>query len=51
MFAVSFVVQVLKIKPKESSNLFDPMSQCVVEYELSWLASYTDMKYIFTAGI
>ncbi|XP_045029018.1 myelin regulatory factor isoform X2 [Daphnia magna] len=26
------------------------MSQCVVEYELSWLASCTDMKYIFATG-
>jgi len=27
------------------------MSHCVVEYELSWLASYTDLRYIFNAGI
>ena len=26
------------------------MSHCVVEYELSWLASYSDVKYIFTPG-
>lgn len=24
--------------------------ECVVEYELSWLASYTDLRYILAAG-
>lgn len=48
--ALNILVHTEFLKYHHYNSFINPMSQCVVEYELSWLASYSDIKYIFTSG-